>query len=68
MQIDGYDKVYRMKKKILSELGTFSEVFSTLGLGGDRMPEEQIIRLDNVTPGDFETLVHFYNDFESVIL
>jgi len=46
----------------------FSEMHSTLGLGGNGMPEEQIIRLNNVTPEDFEALVHFYNDFESVML
>ena len=46
----------------------FSEMLSSLGLCGDEMPEEQAIRLNNVTPEDFETLVHFYNDFESVIL
>lgn len=46
----------------------FSEMLSGLGLDGDGMPEEQIIRLNDGTLEDFETLVHFYNDFESVIL
>ena len=44
----------------------FSEMLSALGLGGDGMSEEQILRLNDVAPEDFETLVHFYNDFESV--
>jgi len=67
LQIDGYDKVYRIKKTILSEPGVFSGMLSTFGLGGDGMPDEQTIRLNDVTPEDFETLVHFYNDFELVI-
>ena len=41
-------------------------MFATLGPEGDGTSEEQPIRLSNVTPEDFEMLVHFYNDFESV--
>lgn len=67
-QVDGHDKVYRIKKTVLSEPGVFSEMLSTLGLSDDGMSEEQIIRLNNVTLEDFETLVHFYNDLESVVL
>jgi hypothetical protein len=43
-------------------------MFATLGLEGEGKSEEQIIRLNNVTPEDFETLVHYYNDFQLVIL
>ena len=53
---------------ILSEPSMLCEMFTTLGLGGDGMSEEQAIRLNNVMPEDFETLVHFYNDFGSVTL
>jgi hypothetical protein len=44
------------------------EMLAALGLGGGGSSEEQAIRLNNVTPEDFEKLVHFYNDFESVML
>jgi len=44
------------------------EMFATLELGGDGMSEEQAIKLNNVMPEDFETLVHFYSGFESVIV
>jgi len=44
------------------------EMFAALGLGGDGTSEEQAIRLNDVTPEDFETLVHFYNDFGLVML
>jgi len=40
-------------------------MFATLGLESDGRSEEQAIKLNNVTPQDFETLVHFYNDFET---
>lgn len=48
---------------ILSEPGVLCEMFSTLGLEGDGTSEEQAIKLNDVIPEDFETLVHFYNDF-----
>jgi hypothetical protein len=69
LQISGYDKVYSIKKSlILSEPSILCETFATLGLGGDGTSEERAVRLSNVTPEDFEALVHFYNDFESVML
>ena len=69
LQINGYAKIYWIKKNlILSEPSMLCEMFATLGLGGDGMSEEQAIRLNNVMPEDFETLVHFYNDFGSVTL
>lgn len=69
LQIDGYSKVYWIKKgTILSEPGMLCENFATLGLEGDETSEEQTVRLSGVTPEDFETLVHFYNDFGLVIL
>lgn len=44
------------------------EMFATLRLEGGGTSEEQPIRLNSVIPEDFETLVHYYNDFQSVIL
>lgn len=44
------------------------EMFATLGLEGEGMSEEQAISLDGVEPEDFEMLVHYYNDFQLVIL
>lgn len=43
------------------------EMFATLGLGGEGTSEEQAIGLNNVSPEDFGVLVHYYNDFRSVI-
>ena len=42
------------------------EMFATLGLEGEGTSEEQPIRLNNVTPEDFEALVHYYSDFQLV--
>jgi len=61
LEIDGHCKVYWIKKNIC-------EMFATLGLEGDGTSEEQAIKLNHVVPEDFETLVHFYHDFGSVIL
>lgn len=44
------------------------EIFAALGLERDGTSEGRAIMLDDVTPEDFETLVHFYSDFESVTL
>jgi hypothetical protein len=44
------------------------EMFATLGLEGEGTSEERAIRLNNVIEEDFETLVHYYNDFELVVL
>ena len=69
LQIDGYCKVYWIKKNVISsEPGVLCEMFATLGLEGDGTSEEQAIKLNDVMPEDFETLVHFYHDFGSVIL
>lgn len=69
LQIDGCSEVYRIKRSIiLSEPGMLCEMFATLGLEGDGTPGEQVIGLSNVTPEDFEMLVHFYNDYGSVTL
>lgn len=43
-------------------------MFATLGLGGEGTSEDQAIMLKDVVPEDFEMLVHYYNDFQSVIL
>lgn len=68
-QIDGYNEVYRIKKSIiLSEPGMLCEMFTALGLGGDGTSEEQAVGLSDIVPEDFETLVHFYNDYGSVTL
>jgi len=65
-KVNGYSKAYWIKKNmILSESGMLCEIFTALGLGSDGTSEEQAIVLDDVLPEDFETLVHFYNDFES---
>ena len=56
------------KSMVLSEPGMLCEMFAALGLGGDGTSEEQAIRLNDVTPEDFEMLVHFYNDFGLVML
>jgi len=67
LQINGYNKVYWVKKGlVLSEPSTLCEMFATLGLESDGTSEEQALRLDDVTPEDFEALVYFYNDLESV--
>jgi hypothetical protein len=67
MQVNGHSKVYWIKKSlVLSEPGMLCEMFATLGLDGEGASEEQAIKL-NVTPEDFEMLVHYYNDFEFVI-
>lgn len=69
LQVDGHDKVYWIKKTlVLSEPGMLCEMFAALGLESDGTSEEKAIRLNDITPEDFETLVHFYNDFESVTL
>jgi len=69
LQIDGYSKVHWIKKStVLSEPGMLCEMFAALGLEADGTSEEQAIRLSDVIPEDFETLVHFYNDFGLVIL
>lgn len=69
LEINGHGKVYWIKKSsILSEPSTLCEMFTTLGLGVDGTSEEQAIEADNVTPEDFGTLVHFYNEFGSVVL
>ena len=61
--------MYLLKKSmVLSEPGMLCEMFAALGLGGDGTSEEQAIRLNDVTPEDFEMLVHFYNDFGLVML
>lgn len=61
--------MYWIKKStILSEPGILCEMSTTLRLEGDGTSEEQAIRLSDVIPEDFETLVHFYNEFGSVIL
>jgi len=56
------------KSTVLSEPGMLCEMFAALGLEADGTSEEQAIRLNDVIPEDFETLVHFYNDFGLVIL
>jgi hypothetical protein len=43
------------------------EMFATLGLEGEGMSEERAIGLTDVVPEDFKMLVHYYNDFQSVI-
>ena len=43
-------------------------MFATLGLESEGTSEEQAIRLNNANPEDFETLVHYYNNFQLVIL
>jgi hypothetical protein len=44
------------------------EMFATLGLEGGGTSEEQAIKLNNASPEDFESLVHYYNDLQSVTL
>lgn len=65
LQVNGYGKVYWIKKSLISSEPSMLCEMVTLGCGGDEMSEEQAIGLDNITPEDFETLVHFYNDFRS---
>lgn len=68
LQVNGHNKVYWIKRSlVLSEPGMLCEMFATLGLDGEGTSEEQAIKL-NVIPEDFETLVHYYNDFEFVTL
>jgi len=65
-KINGYNKVYWVQRSsILSEPGMLCEMFATLGLEGEGTSEEQAIRLNNANPGDFETLVHYYNNFQT---
>ena len=56
------------KSTVLSEPGMLCEMFAALGLEVDGTSEERAISLSDVIPEDFETLVHFYNDFRLVIL
>lgn len=44
------------------------EMFATLGLEGGGSSEEKAVGLNDVSPEDFGMLVHYYNDFPSVIL
>ena len=61
--------MYWIKKSmVLSEPGMLCEMFAALGLEADGTSEEQAIGLNDVIPEDFETLVHFYNDFGLVVL
>jgi hypothetical protein len=66
LQIDGHSKVYRVKKStISSEPSILCEILAAVA--SDGTPEEQAVRLKDVVLQDFETLVHFYNDFGSVM-
>ena len=66
LQIEGHGKVYRVKKgTILSEPSILCEMLATVESGGTL--EEQAVTLRDVELQEFETLVHFYNDFGSVV-
>ena len=66
LQIDGHSKVYWVKKStILSEPSILCEMLATVESGGTS--EEQAVGLKDVNLQDFETLVHFYNEFGSVV-
>jgi len=63
---NGHSKVYWIKKRpLLSEPSMLCEMLAALGPGSDGTSEEQAIRLNDVIPEDFETLVNFYNEFET---
>lgn len=66
LQIDGHSKVYSVKKStILSEPSILCEMLAAVE--NDGTLEDQIVRLKDVILQDFETLVHFYNEFGSVV-
>jgi len=65
-KINEHSKIYWIQRNlILSEPGMLYDMLAKLGLEGEGTSEEQIIRLNNVTPEDFEALVHYYNDFQT---
>lgn len=66
LQIDGHSKVYSVKKSaILSEPSILCEMLATVESDGPL--KDQAVKLRDVVLQDFEMLVHFYNEFGSVM-